>query len=679
MRLQVGPESYTVVGVAPEHFVGIGNADPVLNELTSRAAEPPSVFVPLAAFAFAAAGGRLNGWCSYVTSYCNEWLQMIVRRRPGVSPTVASSNLTAAFQRSYLVERSGDSAIDRLEWKQRLPPIPVARPWAIVGPVLAARGPMETATARVATWVAGVAAIVLLIACANVTNLLLASARERRGEIALRLALGVSQQRLIGQLLTECLILAGIGGVAALLVARLGGAVLTSMFLPTDTGAGLLGQGRTLLFSATATVLAGLMTSLVPALQARRTDVIDALKGGSRGGSSDRSRARVVLLLVQGALSVVLLVGAGLFIRSVEHVHAVRLGIDVDPILYAEVDLRGTQLDSAERRVLAERLIDAAKAVPGVADAARVLGAPLVGWVMTDVFVPGLGLINRLGDFTLQAVSPEYFHTAGTRILRGRAFTNTDAARAPRVVIVSESMANVLWPGQDALGKRIQIRIASDTMPYTTVVGIAENTTQDSLGDNLSLHYYLPFDQQRTDGGILELFIRTRGDARSYEATVQRVLQSLMPGAAYVDVKPMREVLDPQVRSWQLGAVMFLVFGGLALVVAAVGLYSVISYDVARRTHELGVRIALGARTRDVLRVVAADSGLFAAIGGVVGGAIALVAGPLIAPLLFTESPRDPVVFGAVVVVLGAAVIAATIGPVLRASRVDPATALRAE
>jgi putative ABC transport system permease protein len=666
--LQIGHERYTIVGVAPRNFVGMSDAyvDP-----QSADAESPSVFVPLTTYA--ATAGVVD--CRYATSYCWVWLQMFVRRRPGVTSQVASSNLTQAFQWSYVASRSEAAARDYIEWSTRFPTIELARPRAIAAPVLAARGPMESATARVATWVTGVAGMVLLIACANVTNLLLARSRERRAEIALRLALGISQQRLAGQLLIECLLLALMSGGVAVVVAGLGGTVLTSMFIP-GADSSVMNQPRTLLFGATATLLAGMVIGIGPALHARRISVIDALKGGHRGRSSDRAQTRRLLLLLQSGLSALLLIGAGLFTRSIERAGALRLGYDVRPVLHADVELRQTKLDSVARHSLALRMVDAAKAIPGVTDAARASGVPFIETESAELFVPGIATVAALGRFYDQSVSPEYFGTVGTRIVEGRGFTNADGARAPRVAVISQAMAQALWPGQDPIGKRI--RVYSDTAPYTTVVGVAENTRQTSLANDHELNYYLPIDQD-DDGVSTELYIRTRGDAHAYQATVRRVLQLLAPGDAYVNLTPMQAITDPELRSWHVGAELFVAFGGLALIVAAVGLYSVISYDVARRRHELGVRVALGARPRDVFRLLMTDSTRFVVIGAGIGSAIAFVSGSSIAPLLFAESPRDPVVFGVVAIALAAAAFAATMIPVHSAWRVDPNTALRAE
>jgi ABC-type antimicrobial peptide transport system permease subunit len=271
--------------------------------------------------------------------------------------------------------------------------------------------------------------------------------------------------------------------------------------------------------------------------------------------------------------------------------------------------------------------------------------------------------------------SSDYFRTMGTRILRGRGITDADGADGPLVAVVSQGMAEAVWPGKDAIGQCIMLD--SRSAPCRTVVGIAENIHQNSLTENQKLQFYLSIEQLRPDEAVV--FVRTRGDASASANAVRRQLQRVMPGAAYVAVTPMREIIDPRQRSWQLGATMFLVFGVLALVLAAIGLYSVIAYGVAQRTQEIGVRIALGAGAGDVMRLVLGQGVRFAVVGIVLGGGIALWASKWVDPLLFSVSPKDPVVYGVVAVVLLASAILASAIPALRASRVDPNVALRAE
>ena len=241
-------------------------------------------------------------------------------------------------------------------------------------------------------------------------------------------------------------------------------------------------------------------------------------------------------------------------------------------------------------------------------------------------------------------MTPEYFRTVGTRILRGRALSEADNAGAPRVVVINESLAKLWWPGQNAIGKCM--KIGGDTMPCSEIVGIAENARRQSLIESESVQYFIPLAQSfRRNGNPPILLVRPRGDATAAIKTLRERLQSAAPNLPYVGVRSFDDLVSPQKASWRLGASMFAVFGGLALLLAAVGLYSVLAYDVAQRTREFGVRVALGARGSDVMRMVLARGIRTAVIGGAAGAIVALVAGRWLAPLLFRTSPRDPLVF----------------------------------
>src|SRR5205814_9401825 len=305
------------------------------------------------------------------------------------------------------------SDIAQLATSAGMTPVALARPRGIVASVLSERGPKESSFAKVATWISGVALIVLLIACANVANLLLARALRRRREIAIRLALGVSRARLLSQLFAESVILALLGGVAGLLVAEWGGAVLRGQFLARSSQVSVLGDARTLLFGGAAALVAGLLTALAPALQTRRADFAGDLKAGTREGTFQRSRARLVLLVLQGALCVVLLIGAGLFVRSLRHVRAVPLGYDVDPVLLVDLNMRGVQLDSAHGVALRRDPLQTAQAIPEVMHASRQLTVPFWSTSTMELHVAGIDSVHRLGEFALNAVTPEYFATLG--------------------------------------------------------------------------------------------------------------------------------------------------------------------------------------------------------------------------------------------------------------------------
>jgi putative ABC transport system permease protein len=651
--IRVGPLVYTIIGVAPAGFAGLWPD------------QPPVAYVPISSYA-ATLQGILRAGQTWWTTYNWTWSNTMAQRKPGVTQAAADADLTNAYLRSYEAQ---------LLTKTRSTPVALARPHALVGSILTERGPNQSALSKVATWISGVALIVLLIACANVANLLLARALGRRREIAVRLALGVSRRRLVSQLLTESLLLAALGGAAGLLLAQIGGAVLRAAFLPKAVSASVLGDPRTLIFAGLAALAAGLLTGLAPALQIRNVDLTSDLKSGAREGTVHRSKLRVGLLLMQGALSVVLLVGAGLFVRSLDNVRAMRMGYDVDPVLLLNLNMRGVQLDSSQKVVLLQKLLSAAKTIPDVENASLQTSVPFWSSWSVGLYIAGIDSVSKLGQFNLNGVSPEYFSTLGTHILRGRGIGQQDVAGAPKAMVVSAGMAKRLWPSADAIGQCVKVE--ADTVPCTYVVGIAEDIKAQKLDADDAYYYYLSHDQFHPDRG--GLFIRTRGQGVKYAESIRRRLQAEMPGASYVTITPFDEIIGGETKSWELGASMFLTFGLLALALASIGLFSVISYNVAQRTHELGVRVALGAQMGDVLRLVVREGMTLGAIGVALGASVAFAGGRWIAPLLFRESPRDPVVFGLVAAVLLAVTMVASLIPARRAARVDPNRALRSD
>jgi len=649
--LYVGNAIHTVIGVAPIGFVGI----------TDESA--PAAFIPITSFA-----GSRNTW--YFQNYNWSWLEMFARRKAGVSVEAANADLSVAFRRSWEAQRAQD----------RLPTATEVRAHALADPVQLSRGPEAGPDSRIVTWVMGVAVIVLLVACANVANLLLTRAVNRRREIALRLALGVTRRRLVQQLLTESMLLAILGGVAGLATAQWGGNALRALFLRAEDARAVLTDFRTIAFAGAVTLTVSLLTGLAPALHALRGDVAESLKAGAREGTYRRSRIRTGLLLFQGAFSVLLLIGAGLFVRSLSNVRSLRLGYDVEPIVYVEGQKRGMSFSRTEANALAERLVEVAAATPGIESATLTISVPF--WSNEGrgaPFVPGVDSLRKLGRFMLQAGSPAYFRTVGTRLVRGREFTEADRDGSAPVVVISESMAKAIWPTKDAIGQ--VMRIGSDTNPFMTIIGIAEDIRGRQIAGEREFWYYLPIAQYiaRFGEADLNVFARANGRAEDYVEVLRRRLQAEMPGVSYVKASPLNAFVAPRQRSWQFGATMFVAFGGLALVLAAIGLYSVIAYAVAQRTHELGVRIALGASLGDVVRMIAGQGLTFAVAGIAIGSIIALWAGQFIEPLLFDQKAKDPLVFVSVAVLLFVVAMIATLRPALRATRVDPTVALRSD
>jgi putative ABC transport system permease protein len=650
--IQIGPMKLSIIGVAPPGFAGLWPN------------QPPVAFIPMTTFAVSQ--NFRPGTSTWWETYSWGWMDMIVRRKPGVSITAANTDVSNAHVRSYekqLIEQT------------RSQPITIAKPRGIIGSILPSRGPNASAVSKVATWVAGMSVIVLLIACANVANLLLARALRRRREIAMRLALGVTRGRLLSQLMTESLVLAVLGGAVGMVIAHWGGAALRAGLLPQSEAAAGFRDLRTVLYAALAALTVGLLTGLAPILQASRADLTNDLKAGTREGTYGRSKMRVGLLIVQGALSVILLVGAGLFVRSLGNVRNIRLGYDVEPVMMANMNMRGMQLDSSATIALRRRLLEVATTIPVVENASLQVGVPFWSSWSVGLHVEGIDTVSRLGSFMVNAVSPSYFDTFGTRLLRGRGIEAGDIDGGPKVIVVSDKMGKVLWPGKDPIGQCI--RINADTMPCTQVVGVAEDIKAGSLKPDSNFYYYVPATQFSPQSG--GLFIRVRGDSKRHLETVRKRLQQEMPGASYVKLTPFSEVMGQQTQSWRLGATMFVAFGVLALILAAVGLYSVIAYNVTQRQHELGVRMALGARGPDVIRLVITDGLRVVGVGVGLGLLVALWAGKFVSPLLFSVSPRDPSVFALVATTLIGVAIAASWIPARRASRVDPNVVLRSD
>jgi predicted permease len=649
--MRIGGVDYTIIGVAPSGFNGLS--------LQSVAA-----YIPLTAGAadFLGEFGPRVGWSD---QYRVGWLQTIVRRKPGVSVEAATADMTNAFRQSLEIQRQ----------VQPTGPLTVSEmhPQVTLGSVLESRGPRRSQSATVSLWLMAVSGLVLLMACANVANLLIARALRRRREIAIRQAIGVSRGRLLAQLLTESTLLALLGGVAGVLVARWGGALLRTVLLPNLDWSNGMFDHRVLLFAGVVALGAGLITGLAPIRQLASTDVAGALRNSGRGTSVRGSRLRKSLLVAQGAVSVVLLVGAGLFVRSFHNVRSLDLGFQPEHVLIADVTARGTPIDSVQRDQLAQQMRERALTVPGVEHATSVLTVPFASEWTQPIIVPGVDTTGMRELFSISPVGADYFATMGTRLLRGRPITDADRAGSGPVVVVSQSAAQRIWAGADPMGRCIKLGGES---PCMTVVGVAQDI-RASFNDEPALQMYVSIAQQPQPE--TRLFIRTRGDAANSAEPVRRALQQLMPGAAYVDAQPLEDVVAEEFRSWRLGATMFTIFGILALVVAAVGLYSVVAYDVSQRTQELGVRVALGASAGAVIRLVLAEGVRVVALGFVLGALVALAFSTRVTPLLYHTSGKDPLAYAGVVAVLLAVALVASLAPALRASRVDPNVALRME
>ncbi len=641
--LLIAGAGYTVVGVAPSGFTGT-NLSPV------------DMWLPAVLSRYLVTGDD-----RFVSSRGYYWLSAVVRLGEGASVEEAEARATAlnVNSRADEVERGSYDARTRL----------------IVAPLIEARGPVASDTSRVTRWLAGVSLVVLLIACANAANLLLAQGVRRSRGMALRMALGAGRTRLLGVMAVESLLLAGLGGLVALAVAAWGRGLIGSLLVP-DVLWSTSGQGiRMALVTAILAMVAGVLAGLGPAIRSTRADLSRDLVEGGRGSSSRRSRTRRVLTLTQAALSTVLLVGAGLFVRSLHEARTVDLGLDTDRLVLATLEFRTPNPDDADRIRLYSEAMARVRGVPG-AEAVAVTDNPFQSLSVASLTLPGVDSlpVPRGRGPLYYSVSPGYFETVGLRILQGRTIQETDVGGAPRVALVNETMARILWPGQSALGQCFHFEDQEDC---TTVVGVVQDASADNLDEDQYLAYYLPLAQ--TGFAPYGLYIRARGGAGALAADVAPVLRSFSPDVRYAEVQTLDDLLVPQRRAWVLGASLFTAFGVLALLVAAIGLYSLLAFDVAQRTREIGIRAALGAARARLLRDTLAQGTGIALIGTAIGLAICFLATPYVQPLLFHVEGRDPYVFGTVGVVLLGVAALASLGPGLRSTRADPAESLRVE
>jgi predicted permease len=641
--LPIESNRYIVVGVAPRHFTG-------------SSVSKVDVFLPLEA----ASEEQVSG--PWRTSRTFSWVTALVRLRSETTDEAAEAELSAI----YRTARAGTPNSD-----------PNAR--IVLEGLNAVRGATASNEIGVAALVWGVALLVLAIAVANVANLFLARSLGSREQLAVRLALGAGRARIATEHACEGALLALAGAAVAVLVASVGTPMVQTMLFPQIDWLEATIDMRGLVFIAACAVIGGSAAAALPVWRAGRLDVLSGLGTGGQRVSHARTHTQAALLLVQGALSVLLLVGAGLFVRSLNEARSLDFGIDSERLMVVSALQGGAPPRPDFRDALRDRIAR----IPGVERTTLVAGTmPFVSSWAVRLTVQGLAerpTVEDGGPY-LHAVEPGYFETVGTTLVEGRAFAAGDRAGAPRIAIVNRTMARLYWPGESAIGKCLQI--GADAPPCSVVVGVVENTRRQQVVEGDSLLYYMPLEQAPQNlQNSPRLILRTSSRDHAWQAriaeTVRREALALEPGLRAVQTRGLEEVISPQLRAWRLGAGLFSVFGVLALVVAAVGLYSVIAFDVEGRRREMGVRAALGASSGAILRLVLID-GLRLAGGGVVlGMVLAWLLAPSISSLLYGVPPQDATVFiGAALVLVMAALVASAV-PAFRAAHINPSQALR--
>ncbi|MEO6235475.1 MAG: ABC transporter permease [Vicinamibacterales bacterium] len=526
--------------------------------------------------------------------------------------------------------------------------------------------------------------LVLLVACVNVINLIMVRATVRQREIAVRAALGAARMRLIRQMLTESALLALLGGIAGAAVGRACAWLIGRVQLPGDLPFrfDLQFDWRVFGYIAAVALGSGIGVGLLPALRASKADLTSVLREGGRGTSDGRGRhrARSALVVAQVAVSLVLLIAAGLFVRSVRSAESIDLGFDATQVLNASTDVAQQGYDEARGRAFYDELLRRTRQLPGVEAASLAYSVPL-GYYNSSAYLeiegqpPSAGARRPIAGYN--AVTPEYLQTIRPRLMKGRFISPQDDARGRRVAVISEYMARAFWPNQDAIGKRFRSTDLKNA--WLEVVGIVRDGKQTGLFNDPAGYFYVPLAQEYRSLRALQL--RTAGDPTALASLVQREIRALDADLPVFDVTTMERMIQGPNGFFliRMGAVFGGALGVLGLALALVGVYGVVSYAANQRTQEIGVRMALGAGRADILKLVL-GRGLLLVAGGVgVGIVVALSVTRLLANLLFGVSPFDPVTFTAVPVLLGLMALAASYIPAFRATRIDPAVALRGD
>jgi predicted permease len=661
-QLSVNGHRFTLIGVTPAGFEGaelLETSDLYVPMMMQAVVRPPR----------GGFSGEMNP--DLLGRRGGGWLRMLGRLKPGVSLEQAQASIATLSQQ--LAQTYPDTNRDN---SVTLFPVSKIDPRGF-RPLLSA-----------AALLLAVTGIVLLIACANVANLLLARASARRKEIAVRLALGAGRWRLIRQLLTESVLLALLGGLSGVLLAVWAVELLQATPPPTGIFSFNLDfslDGHVLGFAFAISLLTGVLFGLAPAWQAVRPDIVPVLKdeayATAQGGR--RFNLRNTLVVTQVALSLVLLLCAGLFLRSLQRMQSVDPGFDAERILTASLNVDLLRYTTAQGREFYRQVTERVEGLPGVERASLARVVPISGGGrQTSFFLDGQNAApdgarntdNPLSSAT-NVVGLGYFKTMGIALLQGRDFTAQDADGTPGVAIINEAFARRYFSGAHPVGKRMRVGVPNPV--WREIIGVVRDSKYRTLSEDPLPFIYQPLAQNHETG--MTLLVRTAGNPLGVAAGVRGVVQSLEKNLPLSDLQPLNKLLDSALYPARMGAALLLILGALALLLAAVGLYGVMAYTVAQRTREIGVRMALGAQMRDVLQLVLKEAMTLVAIGMVIGWVAGAALARLLAGFLFGISALDAVTFAVIPVVLALVALLASYLPARRAAKVDPLLALRYE
>jgi predicted permease len=636
--------NFNIVGVMPRGFIG------------TEIAFEPDLFVPMMM------ARQIEVDSNWLESRNDDNIFVVGRLRPGVTLDQAQSNFQAIT----------------LQLGQEHPKENEGRGVSLMTPGLFLPSIRDSVISFTAVLM-GVVGLVLLLACVNLANLLLARATERRKEIATRLALGASRARLVRQLVTENLILSLTGGAFGLLLASWLNHLVAGIKLPTDISLlfDLRLDWRVLIFALLVSLLTGIVFSILPALHASKPDLVPALKDEASMGGFKRSRLRNALVVIQVALSLVLLIGAGLIIRGLQAAQRMRPGFNPENAVAISFDM-GLQGYSEEKgREFQTRLLERVRSMPGVRAAAIASYLPLaLNYNSTTIYVEGQPetVSSKLPLAIPNYVSPGYFNTMEIP-LRGRDFSEQENKNESRVAVINETFAHRFFPHQDALGKRFNFSGPGD--PFWQVVGVAGNGKYNSLGEDPQPAFFRPLLRDYSTSATL--VARTNTDPVAVIASLRKEVQAIDPTMPLYNVETLNEHMNLPLFPARVAAMVLGSFGVLALLLAMIGIYGVMSYVVAGRIREIGVRLALGARQRDVLKLIVGQGMSLAIVGLTIGLILAFAAARLLSGFLYGVSSSDPLTFVGVALLLFAVAALACFIPARRATKVDPLVALRYE